>query len=149
MTQDDLPSISISRLRATGQVSGDARFAVVTCGGLRRVIGVAHRRFPNNGSWTFFLCPRCTRRARILKLHDGAVKCARCVGLPYRCQLMSDRERAARRVEQLEALLSGSAARVRPRPGRVLDRRSRLEVSLRRAKVVVRAHALRGAPAED
>jgi hypothetical protein len=149
MTQDDLPSISISRLRAAGQVSGHARFAVVSCGGLRRVIGVAHRRFPNNGSWSFFLCPRCSRRARVLKLHDGAVKCSRCVGLPYQCQLMSDSARAARRVEKLEALLSTDAARLHPRPGRIVDRRSRLEVSLRRAKVVIRSHALRGAPAED
>jgi hypothetical protein len=149
MTQDDLPSISISRLRAAGQVSRDARFAVVSCGGLRRVVGIAHRRFPNNGSWSFFLCPRCGRRARVLKLHDGAVKCSRCVGLLYRCQRMSDSERAARRVEKLEAFLSADAARLHPRKGRVLDRRSRLEVSLLRAKVVIRSCALRGAPVED
>jgi hypothetical protein len=62
---------------------------------------------------------------------------------------MSDSARAARRVEKLEALLSTDAARLHPRPGRTVDRRSRLEVSLRRAKVVIRSHALRGAPVED
>ena len=79
-------------------------------------------------------CPRCTRQY---------------AGLRYRVDCLSKPKRAAQRVERLEALLSGGPARLHQRPGRTVDRRTRLEVSLRRAKVVVRSHALRGAPEED
>jgi hypothetical protein len=59
----------------------------------------------------------------------------------YRCQQGDKRGR----VERLSALLSCPAARLKPRVGRTLDRRSRLEVSQRRALIVERRKALRGA----
>jgi hypothetical protein len=67
--------------------------------------------------------------------------CWRCVGLMYRSQ-QGDK---TGRIERLRKLLDGSPARVHPRHGRTLDRRSRLEISLRRAVVVERRKALRGA----
>jgi hypothetical protein len=59
--------------------------------------------------------------------------------LPYRCQI-GDK---APRVERLVERLYGPPARLHPRPGRVLDRRDRLERSLRRALIVERSR-LRG-----
>ena len=51
--QDDLPSISISRLRASGVVTSDTKSVDIVFGegndGLRREVKVAHRRFPNGG----------------------------------------------------------------------------------------------------
>jgi hypothetical protein len=59
----------------------------------------------------------------------------------YRCQ-QGDK---SGRIERLRKLLGSPAARLRPRVGRKLDRRSRLEVSLRRALIVERRRTLRGA----
>jgi hypothetical protein len=58
----------------------------------------------------------------------------------------SPAERAAartRRIEKLHHLLEGGPARRHPRPGRTLDRRDALEMSLRRAKIVARQDLLR------
>jgi hypothetical protein len=72
--QDDLASISISRLRASGVVTRDTKSVEVVFGdgndGLRREVKVVHRRFPNGGEWSFFLCPVCERPAHILKLQE-------------------------------------------------------------------------------
>ena len=61
--QDDLPSVSISRLRASGVVTSDTKSVDIVFGegddGLRREVKVVHRRFPNGGEWSFFLCPVC------------------------------------------------------------------------------------------
>ena len=65
--QDDLPSISISRLRASGVVTGDTNSVDIVFGegddGLRREVKVVHRRFPNGGEWSFYVCPACKWRA--------------------------------------------------------------------------------------
>jgi hypothetical protein len=53
-SQDDFPTVSISRLRAQGQVSADATRVRVTIAGLSREVRVVHRRFPNGGSWSLF-----------------------------------------------------------------------------------------------
>jgi hypothetical protein len=72
--QDDLASVSISRLRASGFVTSDTKSVDIIFGegdeGLRREVKVVHRRFPNGGEWSFFVCPVCCRAVRILKLHD-------------------------------------------------------------------------------
>ena len=77
---------------------------------LRREVRVVHRKFPNGGSWSLFLCPTCGRRVRKLKLHEK-VMCWRCCvqsGLGYRISDGSAAERAearARRTERLQAQL--------------------------------------------
>jgi hypothetical protein len=138
--QDDYPSISISRLRATGQVSAEASSVCVSIAGLFRDVRVVHGRFPNGGDWAFFICPACGRRARVLRLYEK-LACWRCVGLMYRSQ-QGDK---TGRIERLRKLLYGSPARLHPRAGRTLDRRRRLEISLRRALIVERRRTLRGA----
>jgi hypothetical protein len=65
--QDDLASVSISPLRASGVVTSDMRSVDIVFGegadGLTREVKVAHRRFPNGGSWSFYVCPACKWRA--------------------------------------------------------------------------------------
>jgi hypothetical protein len=65
--QDDLASVSISRLRASGVVTSETTSVDVIFGegndGLKREVKVVHRRFPSGGEWSFFVCPACKWRA--------------------------------------------------------------------------------------
>jgi hypothetical protein len=116
--QDDLPAVSISRLRAVGVVTPDMRWVEIVFGegdeALRRVVGLWHRRFPNNGGWSLFVCPNCSRRARVLRL-NGKPMCRHCLlreGVPYRIAGGSPAERAearVKRIEKLRARLEGGA----------------------------------------
>ena len=77
LTQDDCPSISVSRLRALGEVTEEMARVRVTIAGVSREVRLWHLRFPNGGGWSFFLCPSCGRRARVLKLFEK-IACWRC-----------------------------------------------------------------------
>jgi hypothetical protein len=151
--QDDLPtSPTISRLRASGVVTAETRSVVVTFGegdsALKRRVRLAHHKFPNGGSWSFFVCPACGRPARVLKLHERPM-CRRCClrhGIGYRVSSGSPVERhVARlaRLQKLRELLDGGPARLHPRPGRRLDRRWSLTVSWRRGMIRERQALLR------
>jgi hypothetical protein len=143
---DDLATCeSVSRLRAKGVITPYTA-GVVVCFGegesvLRREVRVVHRKLRNGGSWSFFVCPQCARRARVLKLHDGRPKCWRCCracGVRYRSANGSPVERdAARmaRLQKLRELLDGGPVRLHPRPGRKLDRLWSLTVSWRRGMI--------------
>jgi hypothetical protein len=138
-TQDDCPSISVSRLRALGAVTENMARVRVTIAEVSREVRLSHMRFPNSGGWSFFVCPSCGRRARVLKLFER-IACWRCTRfegkpLPYRVQL-GDR---SQRIERLRQRLDGGPARARPRPGRRLDRRRRLEQALRRVLIAERS----------
>ena len=65
--QDDLASVSISRLRASGVVTSDTTSVDIVFGegdgGLKREVKVVRRRFPNGGSWSSYVCPACKWRA--------------------------------------------------------------------------------------
>jgi hypothetical protein len=115
---------------------------------LHRTVRVEHRVFPNGGGWSFFTCPECGLPARILRLYEKPM-CQRCCGrrgARYRSAYGWSRlERAKqrnRRIEQLRAQLQGGPVRLKPRPGRVLDRRRDLQISLRRGLVVKRLDML-------
>ena len=143
---DDLPaSESISRLRAAGVIGPDTEVMTVAFGEISFNVAVSHRRFPNGGSWSFYLCP-CGRRCRILRLFEGGLACRWCLGargLRPRVQLIATSQRAAHVAPRLIArLTSSSPAQLRPRPGRVLDRRPRLEAAVRRSLIVSRQAAL-------
>jgi hypothetical protein len=151
---DDLPaSPVISRLRAEGVVNADTRLTEVAFGegnaAFKRWVGVAHQTFRNGGSWSLYICTSCRGRARVLRLFEGRPICRRCClrrGLRYRIEGGSPAERAkARRarIERLRRLLNGNPARLHPRPGRVLDRRGSLEMSLRRALIAARQDLLK------
>jgi hypothetical protein len=69
--QDDLLEVSVSRLRASGAITADATSVVLSLrqgdDALRREVRVVHRKFPNSGSWSFFVCPVCRRQAALCR----------------------------------------------------------------------------------
>jgi hypothetical protein len=139
---DDLSSVAVSRLVAEGRIARDAMRACVFLDGVSAEFPVARIDFPNGGWWIFLIC-HCGARVRSLWLHNGVICCRHCLrrrGLSYRCKGCDGGPRIAR----LRARLSfPSSARLHPRPGRMLDRRWRLEASLRRAEFVERLRGLR------
>jgi hypothetical protein len=143
---DDLPSSeSVSRLRASGRIGRDTEATAVVIGDEVFTVPVVHRRFGNGGDWAFYLCS-CGRRCRVLRLFEGSLECRWCLtarGLRGRVELIATCERAGYLGPKLIARLnSSSAARLHPRGGEKLDRRSRLEGKLRRSLAVARRHAL-------
>jgi hypothetical protein len=146
---ESLPvSENVSRLRAEGKITADMTSVWIGFGAieLTREVRLEHRRFPNGGSWCFFLCPRCDRRVRRLRLNDGRVMCSRCCGNFHRISYGSPEQRwkaREQRIENLSKLIDNGPARLNPRPGRVLDRRMWLTFALRRAKIVKRWEVLR------
>jgi hypothetical protein len=142
---DDLPSVSVSRLRAWGEITAETKVTTVTFGDVEFMVALALRRFPNGGSWSFFLCP-CGRRARNLRLFEGGLACRQCLGdrgLRPRVQLIATHKRAAYHAPRILARLNSSAPeRLLPRPGRTLDRRPNLEAKLRRSLIVARQFAI-------
>jgi hypothetical protein len=146
---ESLPvSPNVSRLRAEGKITADMTSVWIGFGAieLKREVRLEHRRFPNGGSWSFFLCPRCDRRVRRLRLKDGRAMCSRCCGNFHRIAYGSPDERELareRRIERLRKLIDDGPARLNPRPGRSLDRRRWVTLSLRRAKIAKRWKVLR------
>jgi len=150
---DDFPSLSISRLRSAGHIHADAKTATIAFpaphDATAFVVALSHIRFANGGSWSLFICA-CGRKARILRLDPGSstLVCHGCLsarGFRPRVQLIATPARAAhtapRRIAQLTAA-PATPARLKPRPGRRLDRRSRIEAALRRSLIVARQSAL-------
>jgi hypothetical protein len=146
---DELVSVSVSRLRATGAIRLEDGHGIIAFGDKQKLVGVAHTRFPNGGSWSYFVCPQCGRRARKLWLVDGAPRCRLCL------QKLGVRNRAAygfgrierlrerdRRVDRLQAMLEGGPMRFKPVPpkwgNRRLDRRNRLTWALQQARIATR-----------
>ena len=146
---DELVSLGVSRLRATGAIKLEDRQAVIPFGGQNKLSGVAHTVFRNGGSWSYFVCPKCGRRAKKLWLVDDAPRCVSCCwsfGARYRSAYgfgRSERLRERdRRVDRLQAMLEGGPLRLKPVPpnwgDRRLDRRNRLTWALQRARIVTR-----------
>ena len=88
---DELPGVSVSRMRALGEITAETKVTTVTFDEVSFNVGLALVCFANGGSWSFFLCP-CGRRARILRLYEGGLACQRCLaarGLRARVELVS------------------------------------------------------------
>jgi hypothetical protein len=146
---DELVSVGVSRLKASGAIRLEDRQAVIPFGEQNKLIGVAHTIFWNGGSWAYFCCPQCGRRAKRLWLIDDAPRCRLCLqklGVRYRAaygfgRTARLRERD-RRVDRLQAMLEGGPMRLKPVPpnwgNRRLDRRNRLTASLQRARIATR-----------
>ena len=75
---DELVSLGVSRLKATGAIRLEDRHTLIPFGGRTKLIGVAHTVFKNGGSWSYFVCPKCGRRAKRLWLVDDAPRCVKC-----------------------------------------------------------------------
>jgi hypothetical protein len=138
----------ISPLRASGVISADSTSTTVRFGEFEFEVGVRLLKFPNGGSWSFFLCPQCSRRGRKLWLLDQRPACNRCCDdrhVRYRTDPMSRRQRAEISVPKLLTRLeSKTPARLHPRGGAMMDHRANLELSLRRSLLTLRRHYLRG-----
>ena len=145
---DDLPSVSASRMRAAGLIRpNDATATVAFPDAHSFVVALQHIRFPNRGGWSFFVCA-CGRRVRTIRLHDGGLACKGCLeakGLRYKVEDLSRPERAAHVASRLKSrLLSPSPARLKPHLSYSrLERRSRLEMALRRCEFTASRHDFR------
>ena len=146
---DQLASLAASRLKAKGEIRLEDRHVLIPFGEQYKLIGVAHTKFPNGGSWSYFVCPKCGRRAKKLWLVDGAPRCRLCLeklGVRNRAAYgfgRSERLRERdRRIDRLQAMLEGGPMRFKPVPpkwgNRRLDRRNRLTATLQRARIATR-----------
>jgi hypothetical protein len=146
LAYDDLPGVSVSRMRALGEITAETKVTTVTFDDVSFNVGLALLCFANSGSWSFFLCP-CGRRARILRLYEGGLACRRCLaarGLRARVELVShaSKRTALTAPKRIERLYGDIPARLHPRPGRKLDRRANLELRLKRSLIVERRAAV-------
>jgi hypothetical protein len=146
---DELVSVGVSRLKATGAIRLEDRHGIIAFGDKQKLVGVAHTKFPNGGSWSYFVCPRCGGRKKKLWLVDDAPRCLSCcwsLGVRYRSaygfgrtERLRERDR---RVDRLQAMLEGGPMRFKPVPpnwgNRRLDRRDRLTAALQRARIATR-----------
>jgi hypothetical protein len=146
---DQLVSVGVSRLKATGAIRLVDRHGIIAFGDKRKLIGVAHTKFPDGGSWSYFVCPRCDRRAKRLWLVDDAPRCVKCcwsLGVRYRASYGFGRTERLRerdrRVDRLQAMLEGGPMRFKPVPpnwgNRRVDRRNRLTWALLQACIATR-----------
>jgi hypothetical protein len=146
---DELVSVTASRLRATGVIRLEDRHSVIAFGDKQKRVGVVHTVFKNGGSWSYFVCSGCGRRAKKLWLADDAPRCRLCLeklGVRYRAAYgfgRTERLRECdRRVDRLQAMLEGGPMRFKPVPpswgNRHLDRLSRLTWALQRARIATR-----------
>ena len=146
---DQLVSIAASRLKATGIIRLEDRQALIAFGEQTKLIGVAHTKFPNGGSWSYFCCPKCGRRVKRLWLIEDAPRCIKCcwsLGVRYRSAYAFGRSERLRerdrRVDRLQAMLEGGPMRFKPVPpnwgNRRLDRRNRLTWALQQARIATR-----------
>ena len=146
---DELVSVAVSRLKATGAIRLENQWALIPFGEQTKLIGVAHTTFPKRRLMVLFRCPKCGRRAKKLWLVDDAPRCRLCL------EKLGVRNRAAygfgrterlrerdRRVDRLQAMLEGGPMRFKPVPpnwgNRRLDRRNRLTAALQRARIATR-----------
>jgi hypothetical protein len=146
---DELVSVGISRLKATDAIRLEDQWARIPFGEQTKLISVAHTKFPNGGSWSYFVCPKCGRRAKRLWQVDDAPRCRLCLeklGVRYRAaygfgrtERLRERDR---RVDRLQAMLEGGPMRFKPVPpnwgNRRLDRRNRLTWALQQARIATR-----------
>ena len=144
---DQLVSVGVSRLKAMGLIRLEDQWTHIPFGEQTKLIGVAHTTFPNGGSWSYFRCPQCGRRAKKLWLIEDAPRCRLCL------EKLGVRNRAAygfgrterlrerdRRVDRSQAMPEGGPMRLdRAKLGnRRLDRRNCLHRSVAAPRIATR-----------
>ena len=129
---DEFECVKIPRLRATGVVQFDAPYAIIQVGDRQKLVGLAHVRFRNGGSWSLFRCATCARRANRLWLIEDRPLCRHCcegIGIVHRSKWgFGRRERLRTRDQKLDGLIAKLDAtkgplRFNPAPGSVRRRR--------------------------
>jgi hypothetical protein len=135
---DELLSLDAARLRATGTIRLEDRHGVIAFGDEdhggehRKCIGVAHTKFPNRGSWSYFICPRCGGRKKKLWLVEDAPRCLSC------CWSLGVRYRSAYGFGRSERLRERDRYIDRVQDRRLRGRKRRLTMTMRRSIIVCR-----------
>ena len=135
---DELLSLDAARLRATGAIRFEDRHGVIASGDegdgaeRRKCIGVAHRKFPNGGWWTYLICPRCSGRKKKLWLVDDAPRCLSC------CWSLGVRYRSAYGFGRSERLRERDRYVDRVQDRRLRGRKRRLTMTMRRCMITCR-----------
>jgi hypothetical protein len=129
---DELVSIAASTLRALAAIRLEDQQALIPFGKQTKLIGVAHTKFPNGGSWSYFVCPKCGRRAKKLWLLDGAPRCRLCL------EKLGVRYRAAYGFGRTERLRERDRYVDRVQDRRLRGRKRRLTMTMRRSMIVCR-----------
>jgi hypothetical protein len=154
---DEFECVKIPRLRAMGVVQLDAPHAIIQVGDRQKLIGLAHVRFRNGGSWSLFRCPKCARRANRLWLIEDRPLCRHCcegIGIVHRSKWGFGRhERLSARDQKLDELIAKLDAttgplRFNPAPkhwrgrARLVSNSRRLTARMRRSMIVCRLNQL-------
>jgi hypothetical protein len=150
--RDELPSVSISRLRALGVITVEMSLVVIDTPDGQVKVGLSLLKFPNGGSWSLFRCPACDHKGRTLWLLEGRLVCRRCClarNVRHRCETMSRAQRAERRIPKLRAKLEGPSLRLKPHLWGTMEHRKRLTAVLRRCEFIVARHERRGLMPKD
>ena len=150
---DEFECVKIPRLRATGVVRLDAPHAIIQVGDRQKLIGLAHVRFRNGGSWSLFRCATCARRANRLWLIEDRPLCRHCcegIGIVHRSKWGFGRhERLRARDQKLDELIAKLDAttgplRFNPAPkhwrgrARLVSNSRSLTARMRRSMIVCR-----------
>jgi hypothetical protein len=153
---DEFECVKIPRLRATGVVQLDAPHAIVQVGDRQKLISLAHTKFRHGGSWSYFRCPTCGRRANRLWLIEDRPLCRHCcdgIGMVHRSKWGFGRhERLRARDQKLDELIAKLDAtaplRFNPAPkhwrgrARLVSNSRALTMRMRRAMIVCRVNQL-------
>jgi hypothetical protein len=153
---DQFECVKIPRLRAMGVVQLDAPHTIIQVGDRQKLIGLAHVRFRNGGSWSYFRCPRCARRCNRMWLIEDRPLCAKCCkGLDIRHRTkwgFGRQERLTAKDKVLDELIAKLDAttplRFNPAPkhwrgkSQLVSNSRRLTARMRRSMVVCRLNQL-------
>jgi hypothetical protein len=150
---DEFECVKIPRLRATGVVQLDAPHAIIEVGDRRKLIGLAHVRFRNGGSWSLFRCSKCARRANRLWLIEDRPLCRHCcegIGIVHRSKWGFGRHERLRacdqKLDELIAKLDATTGPLRYNPApkhwrgraRLVSNSHKLTTRMRRSLIVCR-----------
>ena len=129
---DELVSVAVSRLKATGAIRLEDRQGIIAFGDKQKLVGIAHTKFPNGGSWSYFRCPKCGARSKKLWLLDDAPRCRLCL------EKLGVRYRAAYGFGRAERLRERDRYVDRVQDRRLRGRKRRLTMTMRRSMIVCR-----------
>jgi hypothetical protein len=161
---DEFEKVRVSRFRAMGVIDPARRQALIPFpNGKVKLIGAAHVRFPNGGGWSYFLCPKCARRKRVLHLVDDTPLCSACcdaLNIKHASRYAFGREERRkaqdRGLDELIAKLeTNESLRYKPAPSswrgnaRRVYRSQSLHQSMRRKLVQLRLDQLASQQARD
>jgi hypothetical protein len=129
---DEVESIAVSRLRATGVIRLEDRHGIIAFGDKQKLVGVAHTVFANGGSWSYFVCPKCGGRKKKLWLVDDAPRCLSC------CWSLGVRYRSTYGFGRAERLSERDLYVDRVHDRRLRGRKRRLTMTMRRSLITCR-----------